>query len=220
MVLAGAVLFVASSLQQIGIGTTSASTAGFITGTYVVLVPLLLAVFWRKRTSVYTWLAALVALGGTYLLSTGGSALAPSTGSLLLLAGSVVWAMHVIVVGLAVQKVDVFVFSAGQFLVSGMIHMLMSFFIEPVTVSALRASWLPLLYAALLSVAVGFTLQAVGQRRAPPADAALILSLEAVFAALAGVYFLKEVMNPIQVVGAVIILAAILFAQWVVMKKE
>jgi drug/metabolite transporter (DMT)-like permease len=124
------------------------------------------------------------------------------------------------VVGLAVQKVDVFAFSAGQFLVSGMIHMLMSFFIQPVTLSALRASWLPLLYAALLSVAVGFTLQAVGQRKAPPADAALILSLEAVFAALAGVYFLKESMNPVQVIGAVIILAAILFAQWIVMKKD
>jgi len=97
---------------------------------------------------------------------------------------------------------------------------LMSFFIQPVTLSALRASWLPLLYAALLSVAVGFTLQAVGQRKAPPADAALILSLEAVFAALAGVYFLKESMNPVQVIGAVIILAAILFAQWIVMKKD
>jgi drug/metabolite transporter (DMT)-like permease len=220
MTLAGSVLFVASSLQQIGIGTTSASTAGFITGTYVVLVPVILAVFWRKRTSLYTWLAALVALGGTYLLSTGGSVITPSTGSLLLLAGSFIWALHVIVVGLAVQKVDVFAFSAGQFLVSGMIHILMSFFIQPVTLSALRASWLPLLYAALLSVAVGFTLQAVGQRKAPPADAALILSLEAVFAALAGVYFLKESMNPVQVIGAVIILAAILFAQWIVMKKD
>lgn len=220
MALAGSILFVASSLQQAGIGTTSASTAGFITGTYVVLVPLILAVFWRKRTSPYTWLAALVALGGTYLLSTGGSAITPSTGSLLLLAGSFIWALHVIVVGLAVQKVDVFVFSAGQFLVSGLIHIVMSFFVEPVTMSALRASWLPLVYASLFSVALGFTLQAVGQRKAPAADAALILSLEAVFAALAGVIFLKENLNTIQVIGAAIILAAILFAQWIVMKKE
>jgi drug/metabolite transporter (DMT)-like permease len=220
MALAGSILFVASSLQQAGIGTTSASTAGFITGTYVVLVPLILAIFWRKRTSVYTWLAALVALGGTYLLSTGGSALSPSTGSLLLLAGSFIWALHVIIVGMAVQKVDVFAFSAGQFLVSGLIHMVMSFIIEPITMSALRASWLPLLYASLFSVALGFTLQAVGQRKAPAADAALILSLEAVFAALAGVFFLKEMLNPVQLVGAAIILAAILFAQWIVMKKD
>lgn len=219
MALAGAILFVASSLQQWGIGSTSASTAGFITGTYVVLVPLILAVFWRRRTSLFTWLAALAALGGTYLLSTGGSALTPSTGSLLLLAGSFVWALHVIVVGFAVQKVDVFAFSAGQFLVSGLIHMAMSFVIEPVTLGALQASWLPLLYASLLSVAIGFTFQAVGQRNAPAADAALILSLEAVFAALAGVFFLRESMNPIQVIGAAIILAAILFAQWIVMKR-
>ena len=219
MVLAGSVLFVASSLQQMGIGTTSASTAGFITGTYVVLVPLLLAVFWRKRTSIFTWLAALVALGGTYLLSTGGSAITPSTGSLLLLAGSLIWALHVIVVGLAVKTVDVFAFSTGQFLVSGTIHMLMSIFIEPVTLSALRASWLPLVYAGLFSVTLGFTLQAVGQRKAPASDAALILSLEAVFAAMAGVFFLRESMNLVQVIGAVIILAAILFAQWITMRR-
>lgn len=219
MALAGSVLFVASSLQQMGIGTTSASTAGFITGTYVVLVPVILALFWRKRTSLYTWLAAIVALGGTYMLSTGGSAIAPSSGSLLLLAGSFIWALHVIIVGMAVQKVDVFVFSAGQFLVCGLIHMAMSFVIEPVTFDALRASWMPLLYASLFSVAIGFTFQAIGQRKAPAADAALILSLEAVFAAIAGVLFLRESLNPIQVIGAAIILAAILFAQWIATKQ-
>ena len=219
MLLAGVVLFVASSLQQLGIGTTSASTAGFITGTYVVLVPVILAVFWRQRTSPYTWLAALIALGGTYLLSTGGTAITPSAGSLLLLAGSFIWALHVIVVGMAVQRVDVFVFSAGQFLIAGLIHMLLSFFIEPVTVTALRASWLPLLYAGLGSVALGFTFQAVGQKNAPAADAALILSLEAVFAAIAGLLFLAEKLNTVQIIGAVIILAAILFAQLIVMRR-
>ena len=219
MLLAGSVLFVASSLQQLGIGTTSAGTAGFITGTYVVLVPVILAIFWKKKTSPLTWLAALIALGGTYLLSTGGSVITPSSGSLLLLAGSFVWALHVIVVGLAVQKVDVFIFSAGQFLVAGIIHIAMSFFIEPVTLTALRASWLPLLYAGLFSVSLGFTFQAIGQRRAPAADAALILSLESVFAALAGVFLLQETMNPVQVIGAAIILAAIIFAQLIAPKR-
>lgn len=220
MLLAGSVLFIASSLQQLGIGTTSAGTAGFITGTYVVLVPVILAIFWRKKTSPLTWLAALIALGGTYLLSTGGSVITPSSGSLLLLAGSFVWALHVIIVGLAVQKVDVFIFSAGQFLVAGIIHIVMSFFIEPVTLTALRASWLPLLYAGLFSVSLGFTFQAIGQRRAPAADAALILSLESVFAALAGVFLLQESMNPVQVIGAAIILAAIIFAQLIAPKRD
>ena len=220
MLIAGTVLFGASSLQQIGIGTTSASTAGFITGTYVVLVPILLAIFWRQRTSTATWIAMLVALVGTYLLSSGGVGLTPSTGSLVLLAGSVLWALHVIVVGLAVRKMDVFVFSSGQFLVCGLIHLVMSVFIDPVTLPALRASWMPLLYAGLLSVALGFTFQAIGQRNAPSTDAALILSLETVFAAIAGALILHERLNTVQIIGCVIIMAAILFAQLIVILQQ
>lgn len=220
VLLAGSVLFAASSLQQIGIGTTSASTAGFITGTYVLLVPILLALFWQQRTPLVTWIAALAALAGTYLLSTGGLVLIPSSGSLILLAGAAVWALHVIVVGLAVKKVDVFVFSVGQFLVCGLMHLVMSVFIEPITMPAIRASWLPLLYAGLLSVALGFTFQAIGQKKAPSADAALILSLESVFAAITGALFLKESLNLVQVIGCVIILAAILSAQLIVLKNQ
>lgn len=220
MLLAGGVLFVASSLQQIGISTTSASTAGFITGTYVVIVPILLAIFWRLRTSIVTWIAALAALVGTYLLSSGGLGLNPSPGSLILLAGSAMWALHVIVVGLAVQKTDVLVFSAGQFLVCGITHLGLSFLIEPITLPALEASWQALIYASFFSVVIGFTLQAVGQKKAPAADAALILSLEAVFAAIAGILFLGEYLNLIQVIGCAIILAAILFAQLATIKKN
>jgi drug/metabolite transporter (DMT)-like permease len=130
------------------------------------------------------------------------------------------WALHVIVVGLAVQKMDVFVFSAGQFLICGAMHLVMSVFIEPVTLPALRASWMPLLYAGLLSVALGFTFQAVGQKKAPSSDAALILSLEAVFAAIAGVVLLDESLNTVQVIGCIIILAAILLAQLFVLKNN
>ena len=110
---AGVLLFGGSALQQAGIETTSAGSAGFITGVYVVLVPLLLAVFWKVRTKPVIWLAALVALAGTYLLSTGGKQIAPSTGDLTVLAGSFIWALHVIVVGISVSKMDVFVFSVG-----------------------------------------------------------------------------------------------------------
>lgn len=220
VLLAGSILFGASALQQAGLETTSAGSAGFITGIYVVLVPILLSLFWRQRTSPYTWIAAVAALGGTYLLSTGGCGLKPSSGDLLVLAGSFVWALHVIVVGQAVQKMNVFVFSAGQFLVCGLIHLVLSFFVEPVTLPALRASWLPLLYAGLLSVSLGFTFQSIGQKKAPAADAALILSLEAVFAAIAGVIFLHEGMNPVQLIGCAIILAAILSAQLIVLKKR
>ncbi len=210
---AGAVLYGGSSLQQAGITTTSAGTAGFITGVYVVLVPLLMTLFWRYKTKPVVWFAALAALGGTYLLSTGGSALTPSSGNFILLAGSLVWAFHVIVVGFAVKHVDVFVFSVGQFLVCGMLHLVSSLFVDPPTLAAVQSSWLSLLYAGLGSVVIGFTLQAVGQRKAPAADAALILSLESVFAAIFGALILKEQMNFIQIVGCLIIMTAIIMAQ-------
>lgn len=219
VLLAGMVLFAASALQQAGIETTSAGSAGFITGVYVVLVPLLLALFWRQPSSPTTWIAAAAALVGFYLLSTGGEKLNPAAGDLLVLGGSLVWALHVIVVGMAVQKMDVFAFSAGQFLVCAVLHLVFSLFTEPVTTAALKASWLPLVYAGLFSAAGGFTLQALGQRKAPASDAALLLSLEAVFAALAGVVFLQERMNWIQLVGCGIILAAILFSQLMVTRR-
>lgn len=210
---AGIVLYGGSSLQQAGITTTSAGTAGFITGVYVVLVPLLMTLFWKYKTKPIIWLAALAALGGTYLLSTGGSVLTPSSGNLIVLMGSLVWAFHVIIVGFAVKKVDVFVFSVGQFLLCGLLHLISSLFVDPPTLAAIQNSWPSLLYAGLGSVVIGFTLQAVGQRKAPAADAALILSLESVFAAIFGAWVLQEQMNGIQIIGCVIIMAAIIIAQ-------
>ncbi|KAF0112202.1 MAG: permease [Chloroflexi bacterium] len=210
---AGLLLFSASALQQAGVATTSAGTAGFITGIYVVLVPLILTLVWRHKTKSIVWIAALAAMAGTYLLSTGGTMLTPSSGNLLLLAGSLLWAFHVIVVGFAVKKADVFVFSVGQFLLCGMLHLISSLFIEPPTLAGLQDGWMPILYAGLGSVVIGFTLQAVGQRNAPAADAALILSLESVFAAVFGAIILSERMNLIQIIGCTVILIAIVSAQ-------
>ena len=213
ILISGLILFAGSSLQQAGLETTTAGSAGFITGVYVIIIPILLLIFWRQPTSAATWIAAFAALGGTYLLSTGGKSFTPSPGDLLVLVGALVWALHVIVVGFAVKIMDVMAFSAGQFLVCGLLHLGMSTVSEPVTVEAVSASLWPLLYAGLFSAALGFTCQAIGQRGAPPADAALILSLEAVFAALAGALLLGEQMSPLQYLGCGIILAAILFAQ-------
>jgi drug/metabolite transporter (DMT)-like permease len=216
---AGFLLYGGSALQQAGIETTSAGSAGFITGVYVVLVPLLLALFWKVKTKPVIWLAALAALGGTYLLSTGGVSIKPSTGDLIVLIGSFVWALHVIVVGLAVNKLDVFVFSAGQFLLCGILHLASSFFTAPPDLQNVLISLPSVLYAGLGSVVLGFTLQAVGQKHAPAADAALILSLEAVFAALFGALILRERMNPVQILGCVIIMASILAAQLIMLRS-
>lgn len=216
---AGTLLYGASALQQAGIETTSAGSAGFITGVYVVLVPLLLAIFWKVKTRPIIWLAALAALGGTYLLSTGGISLKPSTGDLIVLAGSFVWATHVIVVGLAVKELDVFVFSVGQFLLCGFLHLVSSFFTSPPDIQNILISLPSVLYAGLGSVVLGFTLQAVGQKHAPSADAALLLSLEAVFAALFGALIIGERMNAVQILGCVIIMTSILGAQLIMLRS-
>jgi drug/metabolite transporter (DMT)-like permease len=216
---AGILLYGGSALQQAGIETTSAGSAGFITGVYVVLVPLLLAIFWKVKTKPIIWLAALTALGGTYMLSTGGISLKPSTGDLIVLAGSFVWAAHVIVVGLAVNELDVFVFSVGQFLLCGVLHLVSSFFTSPPDLQNILISLPSVLYAGLGSVVLGFTLQAVGQKHAPTADAALLLSLEAVFAAVFGALIIGERMNVVQILGCVIIMASILGAQLISLRS-
>lgn len=217
---AGLLLFGGSALQQAGLKTTTAGSAGFITAVYVVLVPLFLALIWRVKVPIINWLAALAALGGTYLLSTGGQMIHPSTGDLLELAGAVIWAFHVIVVGLAVRRVNIYAFSAGQFLLCGVINLILNQFISPFTWAAISPALPAILYGGIISVALGFTLQAVGQSKSPTADAVLILSLESVFGAIFGALILLERMNWIQILGCTIIMVAIVGAQAISVRKE
>jgi drug/metabolite transporter (DMT)-like permease len=210
---AGLLLFAGSAFQQAGVETTTAGAAGFITGVYVVLVPLFLSLFWKVKVPWVIWLAALAALFGTYLLSTSGKGFSPSRGDMLVLIGSVLWAFHVIVVGMAVKHLNIFLFSVGQFLLCGLINLGCSVFIDPPSISAIQSVWPAIIYGGVFSVAGGFTLQAIGQSKAPTADAALILSLEAVFAALFGAFFLAERMDPVQIAGCAVIMGSILAAQ-------
>jgi drug/metabolite transporter (DMT)-like permease len=216
---AGILLFGGSALQQIGLATTTAGSAGFITGVYVVLVPVFLSLLWRNKIPAVNWIAAIIALGGTYLLSTGGELIRPGSGDLFELVGAVVWAFHVIVVGLAVRELDSFVFSVGQFLVCGTINLIVGQFVSPLSWTAVQPAIPALLYAGVFSVAIGFTLQAIGQSRAPTTDAVLILSLESVFGAIFGALFLAERMNWVQILGAAIILTTIIGAQIISTKR-
>ncbi len=211
---AGVILFAASALQQAGLESTSAANGGFLTSVYVVLVPLIMALLWKKQNPVVNWIAALAAVGGSYLLSTAGNRLTPSSGDLLVLAGSLLWAVHVIVVGRAVSSLNAFVFSVGQFLLAGILHLAAAAITGTLAIGGLSSSWLSVLYAGIFSIGVGFTLQAVGQKQAPASDAALILSLESVFAATGGYLILGEGLNPVQVFGAAIIFISITAGQF------
>jgi drug/metabolite transporter (DMT)-like permease len=213
VVAAGLLMCGGSLLQQAGLRWTTAGNAGFITGLYVVFVPVLLLIFWRQQVRATVWLAAFLAAGGIFLLSAGGQLrLAPGDG--LELAGAVLWGAHIVVVGRAMRHMDALSFSIGQYLIAGVLQLILGLGLEWQTVPGLTIAWWTVAYTGLLSVAVGYTLQVAAQKYAPPTDAALIMSLEAAFAALAGYLWLGERLRPEQLLGAGLIMAAILLAQF------
>ncbi len=216
---AGVVLFMASGFQQAGLSTTTAGNAGFITGAYVVLIPILLAVFWKERTSKIIWAAVLVTGAGIYLLSMSGP-ITFQRGDIYELLGAFMWALHVILTGKAVRHVPVLPFVVGQYIISAILNSIAGLLFQRESIPALLPNWMGLVYLAIFSTGLGFTFQAFGQRHAPAADAAIIMSMEAVFAALFGWIFLSEKLNPTQLVGCGLILAAIILSQVATMHKN
>ncbi len=211
-VLAGALLFGASTLQQVGVKTTTAANAGFITGLYVVIIPVLLAVFGRQRIHWSIWSAAVIATVGTGLLSAGGE-FEPSSGDWIVLAGAFLWALHVIVVGKMAREMDNLQFTIAQFGFCAGLNIVCRLIFDLGTTQPLPPAWLAVLYSAIFPVGLGFTLQVIGQRHAPTTDAAIIFSMEAVFAALFGYWLLAESLLFLQIIGCGLILAAIILAQ-------
>ena len=212
VVLVGLLLAGGAAFQQAGLKYTTAGNAGFITGLYVVLIPIFLGVFWRQQVPRVIWLGALLAVIGLFLLSTGGR-FRVSYGDALELAGAVLWALHMIFIGSLVQRMDVLHLAVGQYLVCGLVSLSIGLVVEGQMLPALADKWWAVAYTGLISVGLGYTFQAVAQRVAPPADAAIILSLEAVFAAAAGWVILGEVMDPLQLTGCGVMLLGILLAQ-------
>ncbi len=217
--LAGGLLFCAGSFQQAGMLTTTASNAGFITGLYTILVPIVLFVGWRRRVNRRIWLAAGIAVGGSLLLSLGGFS-KPAVGDLLELAGALMWAFHIIVITHLANRIDPIQFNAGQLLVGGALNVLASLIFEGTYSfgSMLPIFWV-VLYSGLIPVGIGFTLQVIGQKHAPPSDAALIMSMEAVFGAISGLIFLGETLAWVQIFGCALIFGAILLSQYAGLKE-
>jgi drug/metabolite transporter (DMT)-like permease len=213
VVLTGLLLASGSACQQIGLIYTTASNAGFITGLYVVFLPIFLA-FGGSRSipRPMIWVAALLSALGLYFLSTGGQ-FQLNRGDILVMVSSAFWALHVILIDWMVQRVEVMQFVAGQYIVCGLASLGLGLYLDPRALQPVLSNWWLLVYMGVISVGLGYTLQAVGQRVAPPADTAIILSMEAVFAALGGWLFLGENLAPLQILGCGIILLGMLLAQ-------
>ena len=208
---AGLVLFAAATLQQVGIQYTTAGKAGFITGLYVVLVPMLGLLF-RQRTNIGTWLGAAVAVVGLYLLSVT-SEFHIQFGDLLELIGAAFWAGHVLILAWLSPRTVPVRLALAQFFVCGVLSLFTGLVLETITVQALVSAAVPIFYGGVCSVGAGYTLQVVVQRKAHPSHAAILLSLESPFAALGGWLLLHEVLSGRALVGCGLMLSGMLLSQ-------
>ncbi len=209
--LAGLVLFAGATLQQVGIQYTTAGKAGFITGLYVVIVPLI-GIFFRQVTGRGTWIGAILAVVGMYLLSVHGTT-AINPGDLLVLIGAFFWAIHVLLLGYFSPRTIPIRLAMVQFFVCGLLSLVIGFCIESITLSAIKGAAIPILYGGVASVGAGYTLQVVAQRRAHPAHAAILLSLESAFAALGGWWLLNEHLSIRGITGCAFMLTGMLISQ-------
>lgn len=209
-VLAGLMLFSGATLQQVGLVYTTAGKAGFITGLYVIIVPLM-GLFLGHWPGWGGWVGACLATLGLYLLSvTEAWSFAP--GDLWELFGAFFWAAHVLTLGWLSPRIDRIKLACTQYVVCSLLSLLGAGFTETITLDGIREAIVPILYGGVLSVGIAYTLQVVAQRHAPPAHAAIILSLEAVFAALAGRLVLGEILPIRGLIGCLLMFAGMLSA--------
>ena len=207
----GVILFVASTLQQIGIKDTTPGKAGFITALYIVLVPLFGLVA-GKRVGGLGWLGVILATAGLYLLCVTES-LSFARMDLCLLAAAVCFTFHIIVVDIFSPQCNGIQMSCIQFLVAGVIGTPLMFFFETPDFSAIWSCRLPILYAGVMSCGVAYTLQILGQKYINPTLAAILMSLESVFAVLSDWIILGNTMSMREIVGCVLMFTAIILAQ-------
>ncbi len=212
MFVAGFVLFLGSALQQAGLVYTTAGNAGFITSLYVILIPVVLLLFWREKQRWTSVLAVILAAAGAFLLSAEGR-FEINVGDALELGGALFWTLHVIVLGKFASKFESLSFSAGQLVICGLLNLGIGIWVEstpPLNLALIGA----IAYTAFFSLGLGYTLQIQAQKHTPPADAALILSLESVFAVISGWLLLGEKLIGIQILGCILIFVAVALSQF------
>ncbi len=208
----GVFLFLGAGLQQIGIQYTTAGKAGFLTALYIILVPIY-SIFLGRAPKKKVWIAAVIALVGMYLLCME-ERFGLSKGDMFCLFCAMAFPFQILAVDIFVQRTDPVFLSCVQFLTVALISFVFALIFETPEINALKAALLPLLYAGLMSGAVAYTLQVVGQEKMRnPSAASLIMSLESVFAALAGWILLHQAMTLRKIIGCIIMFAAIILAQ-------
>ncbi len=217
-IIAGIILFFGASLQQGGMVYTTAGKAGFITGLYIILVPIL-GIMFKQKTSSAIWLGALIALAGLYLLSVQEN-FSIGLGDLLVLASAFFWGLHVLVISRYSPKTDPIQLAFFQFMLCAFFSLIASLIIETTTLQNILDASVPILYAGVVSVGIAYTLQVVAQRDAHPSHAAIIMSLEAVFALFGGWIILDESIPLRGLIGCGLMLTGMIISQVGITFKE
>ena len=217
--LCGTVLFIASALQQYGISINpNAGKAGFITGTYTVMVPIFYLLFFRKKTGTNVIFGAVSAVFGLYLLSVTDGFGSIEISDIVLFIGAIFWTFHIILIDNCINKVSPIKFSSLQFLMCSALGFIAMLVISNLSVTDMifhtKQAIIPILYMGVFSSGIGYTSQALGQKNASPTYAAIILSLESVFAAIGGVIFgIDDSMTIRKYVGCAFIFVGIIISQ-------
>jgi drug/metabolite transporter (DMT)-like permease len=209
--LAGLALFGGASMQQMGLMYTTAGKASFITCLYIVLVPIA-GLFLGHRCGSAVWAGTVLTVAGLYLLSVRG-AFTIGKGDLLVLIGAFFWALHVLLIDYLAKRANPLHIACLQFLACSVLSLLPAVLFEKIALSAILPATIPILYGGVLSAGVAFTLQVVCQRTSPPSHAALVMSLETVFAALAGYLILHERFTPRDLLGCALMFAGLMVVQ-------
>lgn len=219
LVLIGSVLFTAASLQQYGIFHTTVTNAGFLTALYVPMVPIIGLLLLKRKVHWVVWPASIGCFMGTYIMS-GARDVQLQMGDLWVISSTLFWAGHVLLVGYIASRTRApLVVATSQFFVCGILGLVLGALIESPSFADFGGALFGIGYVGVFSVGMAFTLQVVGQRYTPAADAAIILSSETVFAALAAYLFLEERISLFQFSGGLLILAGIIAVELVPMSS-
>lgn len=209
--LTGCVIFLGATLQQIGLVDTSAGKAAFITGLYIVLVPIL-GILLKHRIYANTWFGVAVAAIGLYFLCVTES-FTIASGDLFELAGALFWTVHILLIDHFTKKVDALKLSFFQFVTCSLLSLAAALLFEDISLYNIGQAVIPLLYGGICSVGIAYTLQVIGQKHAQPSHAAIILSMESVFASVGGWLILKEDLGVRGYLGCLLMLFGMLLSQ-------
>ncbi|MBQ7751739.1 MAG: DMT family transporter [Clostridia bacterium] len=216
----GIVLFVASEFQMYGISLNKSSgKSGFLTGLYIVIVPFLNSVFYKKRVAVNEWIAAFTAMAGLFLLSASDGFGNINMGDVMVCIGAFFWALHILFIDKFVTSVSPIKYSIVQYITCALFNAVFAVCVENISLTGIRVTIVPILYTGILSIGAGYTFQILGQREVNPNFASIILATEGVFAALSGALILGEKLTVRGYVGCVLVFLATILSQ-VNLKKQ